>query len=320
MPIITANLPDAAVQALSRNPNIEYIEEDGRFQAIDQDIPWGVLEVKGSDLHPMGFTGAGINVGVIDTGIDYTHEDLNVIGGVTFIEGTSSYMDDNGHGTHVAGTIAALNNMYGVVGVSPQVNLYAIKVIDQFRNGNYSDLVAGIEWSITNQMDIVNMSLGGNTKSRTLEKAIDHAYKAGILLVAAAGNKGFDQKGTISYPAMYNSVIAVGALDQQNNRANFSSVGKELELMAPGVDILSTVPGGGYGYDSGTSMAAPHVAGVAALVLESNPDLSNVEIRNILNESATKLGESFYYGNGLVNAFEAVNSAQTTLMKKDLVK
>lgn len=315
MPLIVAKLSGAAAQALSNNPNIEYIEEDGMVQAIGQETPWGVIDVNGTDAHQFGVTGAGINIGVIDTGIDYSHEDLQVSGGVTFVEGTSNYMDDNGHGTHVAGTIAAVNNIAGVIGVSPQVNLYAIKVLDQYRNGNYSDVVAGIEWSISNHMDIVNMSIGGSTASRTLQKAIDHAYNSGILLIAAAGNSGYDKRGTILYPARYNSVIAVGAVDQQNNRATFSSVGKELELMAPGMNILSTIPGG-YGYDSGTSMAAPHVTGVAALVWEVNPELSNFQIRKVLNESATMLGDSFYYGNGLVNAFEAVNNVKPALTVK----
>lgn len=312
MPLIVAKLSDAAAQALSNNPNIEYIEEDGMVQAIGQETPWGILDVNGIDAQQLGVTGTGINVGVIDTGIDYNHEDLQVKGGVSFVEGTSSYMDDNGHGTHVAGTIAAVNNMSGVIGVSPQVNLYAIKAIDQYRNGSYSDVVSGIEWSISNHMDIINMSIGGSTASRTLQKAIDHAYNSGILLLAAAGNSGYDKRGTIQYPAKYNSVIAVGAVDQQNSRATFSSVGKELELMAPGMSILSTVPGG-YGYDSGTSMASSHVTGVAALVWEVNPELSNFQIRKILNESATVLGDTFYYGNGLVNAYKAVNNAKTAL-------
>ena len=151
-------------------------------------------------------------------------------------------------------------------------------------------------------MNIINMSLGGTAKSRTLEQAVDKAYEFGILLVAAAGNNGYDKKGTITYPASYDSVIAVGAVDQQNNRASFSSVGRQLELMAPGVGILSTVPNNGYASYNGTSMASPHVTGAVALVWEAKPSLTNIQLRNLLNDSATYLGDSFEYGNGLVNS------------------
>jgi subtilisin len=306
MPVVAAKLPDKAVLALGKNPKISYIEEDGKVAAIGQVTPWGVPHIKATDVQETGITGAGIKVGVIDTGIDYTHEDLEVSGGETFVTGSTDYIDDNGHGSHVAGTIAALNNTVGVLGSAPQASLYAIKVLDENGSGSYSDLVAGIEWAITNKMDIVNMSLGGSMGSRTLQKAVDNAYKSGILLVSSAGNGGYHRKGTITYPAAYDSVIAVGALDQENNRATFSSVGRELELMAPGVFVNSTVLGG-YANYSGTSMAAPHVSGGAALIWELKPDLTNIQLRDILNETATPLGESFEYGNGLIDALAAIN-------------
>lgn len=212
-------------------------------------------------------------------------------------------MDDNGHGTHVAGTIGALDNELGVIGVAPQADIYAIKALDQYGNGSYSDIISGIEWAIDNNIDIINMSIGGTTKSKTLETAVNNAYNAGILLVASAGNNGYDKKGTITYPAAYDSVIAVGAVDENNTRAYFSSVGRQLELMAPGVNVLSTVPNNSYASYSGTSMASPHIAGSAALLWEANPNLSNVEIRNLLNNSAIYLGDSFEYGNGLVKIY-----------------
>ena len=305
IPVIAAKLPAKAVEALSKNPNIAYIEQDTRAFATSQVEPWGIQHVKAPEAQALGYSGQGIKVGVIDTGIDYTHEDLNISGGITFVAGTTDYLDDNGHGTHVAGTIAAVNNELGVLGIAPQASIYGIKVLDSNGSGNYSDIVAGIEWAIDNNMNIINMSLGGTVKSRTLEQAVDTAYNAGILLVAAAGNNGYSKKGTITYPAAYDSVIAVGAVDQNNNRAYFSSVGKQLELMAPGVDILSTVPNG-YASYNGTSMASPHVAGVAALVWEAKPNLTNVQLRNLLNETATSIGDSFEYGNGLVDGFKAI--------------
>lgn len=306
MPLVAVKLSYQAAQALAKNPKIDFVEEDGEVQALGQTIPWGVPHVKATDVHINGITGAGIKVGIIDTGIDYTHEDLQVKGGTSFVPGTIDYLDDNGHGTHVAGTVAALNNTVGVLGVAPQANLYAIKVLDQYGVGTYSDVISGIEWAITNNMNIINLSLGGSTPSQTLQKAVEKAYYSGILVIAAAGNNGFDKKGNINYPAKYSSVIAVGAIDKQNSRANFSSVGRELELMAPGVDILSTVPKEYVSY-SGTSMAAAHVTGVAALLWEARPELTNVQIRNILNETAMSLGNPFLFGNGLVDAHKAIN-------------
>lgn len=311
MPVVAAKLPNKAVQALLSNPKISYVEEDGVVQAIGQIIPWGISHVKGTDVQQTGIYGSGVKVGVIDSGIDYTHEDLQVVGGVTFVQGTTDFIDDNGHGTHVAGTIAATNNSLGVLGIAPLSQLYGIKVLDQNGNGSYSDVAAGIEWAISNQMDIINMSLGGSSSSFTLQSVVDNAYNAGILIVGAAGNNGYDKKSTITYPAKYDSVIAVGAVDQQNIRAYFSSVGRELELMAPGVDIESTVLGG-YGYYNGTSMAAPNVSGIAALIWEANPELSNVKLRNTLNETAVSLGKSFYYGNGLIDALAAINYSETS--------
>ncbi|MFC4767622.1 S8 family peptidase [Effusibacillus consociatus] len=310
IPVASVEMTEAAAQSLAENPKIAYVEEDGKVQATDQVIPWGIPHVKATNVQQNGLTGSGIKVGILDTGIDYSHEDLKVSGGVTLVPGTTDYRDDNGHGTHVAGTIAALNNTVGALGVAPQVNLYAIKVLDQSGSGNYSDVVAGIEWAITNHMNILNMSLGGTSSSRTLKAAVDKAYNFEILLIASAGNNGYDPKGTITYPAAYDSVIAVGAVDPQNNRASFSSVGRQLELMAPGVGIESTVPGG-YAVYSGTSMAAPHVTGVAALVWQAKPSLTNLQLRNTLNHTAVPLGDSFSYGNGLVDALAAVNYSET---------
>lgn len=307
MPVVAVNLPEKAVQALSNNPKVVYIEEDGNVQATGQVTPWGIPHVDADEVQQTGVVGSGVKVGIIDTGIDYTHEDLIVSGGATFVQGTIDYMDDNGHGTHVAGTVAGVDNTIGVLGVAPKVELYAIKVLDQNGSGSYSDVVAGIEWAIRNNIDILNMSLGGSQGSKTLQSAIDNAYNEGMLLVAAAGNSGYDRKGTIGYPAKYDSVIAVGAVDQQNNRASFSSVGRELELMAPGVNIHSTVSGGGYDSYNGTSVATPHVSGVAALVWEAKPELSNIQLRNTLNNTAITLGDSFYYGNGLTDVLAAVN-------------
>ncbi|MFT9488440.1 S8 family serine peptidase [Tepidibacillus infernus] len=170
IPVVAAKLPDKAIEALSKNPNIDYIEKDAIAKASSQVIPWGIPHVKATNVQDLGNSGKGIKIGIIDTGIDDTHEDLKVNGGATFVEGTTDFKDDNGHGTHVAGTIAALDNEIGIIGVAPQAEIYAIKALDQSGSGNYSDIVAGIEWAITNKIDIVNMSLGEKLKAEHEEE------------------------------------------------------------------------------------------------------------------------------------------------------
>jgi subtilisin len=300
MPVLHVKLPEKAAEALKKNPNIAYVEKDEEVTAT-QTVPWGVNHINAPTVHSWGNTGNGVRVAILDTGIA-THEDLRISGGVSFISSESSYQDFNGHGTHVAGTVAAQNNSYGVLGVAPSVNLYAVKVLDRNGSGSLSAIAQGIEWSITNKMDIVNMSLGGSTGSTALRQAADNAYNRGILLIAAAGNTGTQG---ISYPARYSSVMAVGAVDSNNRRASFSTYGSELEIMAPGVNVLSTYTSNRYVSQNGTSMASPHVAGVAALVKSQYPWASNAQIRQRLKDTATPLGNSFYFGSGVVNGSRA---------------
>jgi subtilisin family serine protease len=251
-----------------------------------------------------------VKVAVLDTGIDVKHPDLRVAGGASFVKGSKSYSDDNGHGTHVAGIIAALDNEIGVVGVAPGAELYAVKVLNKQGSGFISWVVAGIEWSISNEMQVISMSLGSTSDSTTLHDVITLAYSRGIVLVAAAGNSG-PGENTVEYPAKYGEVIAVGATDADDNVASWSSRGSELELAAPGVSIYSTYKGGTYATLSGTSMACPHVTGTVALILQKNPCLTPNEVRGILRGSAENLGSEGWdstYRYGLVNAFEAVEN------------
>jgi len=227
-------------------------------------------------------------------------------------------MDDNGHGTHVAGIIAALDNEIGVVGVAPEAELYALKALDKTGSGYVSDVVAAIMWATDpnndgntdDRMDVINMSFGGAYNSWLLDAACLLAYyQDKLILVAAAGNSGNPPgKGdNVGYPAAYDSVIAVAATDQSDERARWSSTGLDVELAAPGVSIYSTYIGG-YDTLSGTSMASPHVAGVAALVIASGIS-DAMGVRTKLQETADDLGASgrdSLYGYGLVNAAEAV--------------
>lgn len=307
--IISAKLKQADIEALKQDPSVEYIEPDYKVQASAETLPWGIDRVKAPLVYPQT-QGAGVKVAVIDTGIA-SHEDLTIAGGYSAVAYTTSYADDDGHGTHVAGTIAAVDNELGVIGVAPKVALYAVKALDNTGSGYVSDIVEGINWAIDNKINIINMSLGSSSDSTPLHDACDIAYAKGILIVAAAGNSGTSNilSDNVQYPARYASVIAVAATDSNNARAYFSSTGPDVELCAPGYNITSTVPGG-YATYSGTSMASPHVAGVAALVYALNPTMTNVDIRNKLDATATDLGSAgkdTAFGFGIINALNATS-------------
>ncbi len=308
MDVVEVSLPEKAAEALKKNPNIAFVEENVEVMATAQTVPWGIPHIKADKAHAAGVTGSGVKVAILDTGIDANHADLNVRGGASFVAGEPNALQDgNGHGTHVAGTVAALNNSTGVLGVAYNADLYAVKVLSASGSGTLSGIAQGIEWSIANGMDVINMSLGGSSGSTALQQACNNAYNRGIVVIAAAGNSGSSgNRNTIGYPARYSSVIAVGAVDSNNNRASFSSVGNELEVMAPGANILSTTPGNNYASFNGTSMAAPHVAGAAALIKAKYPSMTNVQIRDRLRNTATNLGDPFFYGNGVINVESAL--------------
>jgi len=318
IPAIAASVPEVAIEALKKNPNITDVGLDNQVFAIEQILPWGIDRIDAEVVHASENKGAGVKVAIIDSGIDYTHPDLdaNYVGGYDFVNGDDYPMDDNGHGTHVAGIIAAEDNGFGVVGVSPEASLYALKVLDSNGSGYVSDVVMAIQWasdpngdgSANDRLDIINMSLGADRGNIFLEWACNLAYDDGLLLVAAAGNGG-----SVIYPAAYPSVIAVSATNSADELAYFSSTGSQVELAAPGVGIYSTYEGGGYATKSGTSMASPHVVGVAALVWEADSSLTNDNVRYQLQSTAEDLGLlSTEQGYGLVDADEAVPQLDDT--------
>lgn len=223
-------------------------------------IPWGVASEGGERLWNKG-KGKGVKVAVIDTGIARNHSDLKsrVKGGIRLARSRKL----NGHGTHVAGIIAASLNHWGVVGVAPEADLYDVRAFRSDGTANLSDIIKGIDWSIQNGMHLINMSFGMSESSEALSRVIKRARSHGITMVASAGNNG----GVVEYPARYSDVIGVGAVDQKGNLADFSSRGKGLNKKAPGVGILSTWTQNGFKTLDGTSMAAPHITGMFALKL-----------------------------------------------------
>lgn len=324
-------LPPQAVEILRRQKGVLRIDDDVVVEALAkparlvkptavptlapaQTVPWGIERVNAPEVWAT-MNADLIRVGIIDTGIDTKHPDLidNLKGGASTVWYTGSYNDDNGHGTHVAGIIGALNNTIGVVGVGPQIDLYAVKVLDRRGSGYLSDVIEGLDWAIANKMQVVNMSLGTSSDVLSFREAVKKVNAKGIVQVAAAGNNG----GAVNYPAAYPEVIAVSATDKTDKIASWSSRGPEVDLAAPGVNIYSTYKGSAYSTLSGTSMASPHVAGTAALVL-SQPercDLSGdgicdpAEVQQRLEATAKDLGvggKDILYGSGLVDAKKAV--------------
>ena len=291
---------------------------------IDADHVWAetwdqtTLPVTKADAN----TGQGIKVAIIDSGIDLDHPDLRVAGGYNAINFRKSYNDDFRHGTHVAGIVAALDNEIGVIGTAPNVELYAVKVLNRRGIGFASDIIDGLQWCIDKKIQVANMSIGSSGSSTSYHDAIIAASDAGITIVAAAGNYGLTD-GKIVWPARWPETIAVSATDDYDNLAYFpgwwgSSYGEEVDLAAPGALINSTWNDGYYHLGSGTSMATPHVTGVVALVLndpklkcdyDSSGACSPSEVLQRLSDTAEWLPglDVYQQGCGLVDAYAAVN-------------
>lgn len=315
IPAIAATVPVTALSGISRNPNVTIIEPDGLVRAIDAELDntWGVKRIGSGIVHDGGNRGEGVKVAIVDTGIDCSHPELapNCMGGIDIVNNDNDPYDDHGHGTHVAGTVAAKDDDSGVVGAAPNALLYGVKVLSASGSGWWSDVAAGIEWCVDNGIQVTNNSYGGSTGGSLLQSAFDNAYAAGIVHVAAAGNSGSGDD-TVGYPAKLGSVIAVAATDSNDNRASFSSTGPDVEIAAPGVSIRSTTVGGGYASWSGTSMASPHVAGTVALVIASGVD-GPANVRQRLVDTADDLGTAGrdeLYGWGLVDADEAASGGE----------
>lgn len=272
-------------------------------------------------------------IAVIDTGIDFAHGDLaegiwtnpdevpdngldddhngyvDDVQGWDFIDEDNWPQDSHGHGTHVSGIVAArTNNGLGIAGMAGQATIMPLGIFHPQGFGTYADLIEAIIYATDNGARVINMSLGAVSYSRGEEAAVNYAWEHGVLLVAAAGNNSND---AVHYPAAHDNVLAVSSVTASDTRSSFSSYGDFVDLAAPGSSIMSCYRGNGYGRMSGTSMASPHVAGLAALILSRNPTLTNGEVRQILESTADDLGEAGwdrYYGHGRINGRRALEA------------
>ena len=315
----------SAIEALRRDENVAFVEPNYMAWALgtpnDPDFSgqWAYTTAQFPTAWGVTQGSSDLIIAVVDTGIDLDHPDLDctvsngadkIVSGFNFVDDTNNPDDNYGHGTHVAGTIAACtNNGIGGAVSAPNVRLMPVKVLNSSGSGSYSDVADGIIYAADNGAKIINLSLGGSASSDVLEDAVAYASNKGVLVIAASGNANTG----IYYPAAYSQVMAVGATDSNDVRASFSNYGTGLDVVAPGDFIYSTVIGN-YGYSSGTSMAAPHVSGLAGLIWSAEPGLSNTEIRQIIRDTADDLGTTgydIYYGYGRINAWNALESYAT---------
>jgi subtilisin len=317
----SATMSVADAQALRADPRVAYVTPDRPVHLDQQTLPTGIDRIDGELSSTVSGNGAGsvnVDVAVIDTGIDLTHPDLNVAGGVNCSTGRS-FNDGNGHGSHVAGIIGARDNDLGVVGVAPGARLWAVRVLNPAGSGSFASVICGVDWVTANRdvIEVANMSLGGTgtepagpgcTTGDALHDAICRSVSAGVTYTVAAGNEADDAANHV--PAAYDEVITVSALadfdgkpgglgsatcraDEDDTLANFSNFGADVDLIAPGVCILSTYKRGGYATFSGTSMASPHAGGAAALYKSTHPSATPDQVKSALQAAGNLNWNSF---------------------------
>lgn len=271
-----------------------------------QMIPWAIKTFNVEKAWNKS-TGKDVIVAVIDTGCDLQHTDLkdNLLPGYNFIDNSNNPQDDNGHGSHVAGTIAAINNSLGVVGISPNTKILPVKSLNHQGTGSSSSVANGIKWAVDHGAGILTMSLGSPDPSRQIEQAIDYAIQHNVAIFCAAGNSG--NTTDIQYPAKFAETISIGAIDRNLNVCEFSCCGDTLDFVAPGADIISCMPNNSYGMMTGTSMAAPFAVGCAALYasihrhkkLKKNDYVDHFR-SNTVQLKGKHSGDKRYQGHGII--------------------
>ena len=310
----------AKVRAYSSHPLVAFAEPDSVVQALDTPndpyfaSQWGMVKIQAPGAWDVTTGSSSVRIAILDTGVDQDHPDLatKIVSNKNFT-GSATAADVHGHGTHVAGIAAAIaNNGIGVAGLGYSSSIMNVKVLGDDGFGYWSWVAGGIIWAADNGARVINMSLGGSSGSSTLESAVNYAWNKGVVVVAAAGNSGSTAP---EYPAYYANCMAVAATDQLDNLASWSSRGEWVDLAAPGNAIYSTLRNASYGYKTGTSMASPHVAGLAALVFTVVSDSSgngrlNDEVRARIEATCDDIGVSGI-GWGRINAYKAVAGGTT---------
>jgi subtilisin family serine protease len=289
-----ATIPSGRVDSVRSDKRVDYVERDGTMEATAQTLPWGIDRIDADQSSTLAGNGSGtvssVNAYVIDTGIDSYHGDLRVVRHVNFASGKNR--DCNGHGTHVAGTVAARDNSQDVVGVAPAAPLTGVKVLSCSGSGSTSGVIRGVDWVTANAVKpaVANMSLGGSP-SQALDDAVKRSAASGIPYSLAAGNSGVD--ACTSSPARAGTsggVITTAATNSGEAETSWSNYGPCVDIWAPGASILSTRRGGGTTAMSGTSMAAPHVGGAGALYLSRNPGTGPGDVESRLKADAVSTG------------------------------
>lgn len=322
--IIGITMSEKEAKKLLNNPAVKFIEPDYEVTSFEidafktranfsqkpssQKVSWGLSRIFNNSSFPFSVwdipSKSSMGVAIIDSGIDENHPNLpNISDGITTIDNTHWGYDGYGHGTHVAGIVAGLDNNIGNVGVAPGTEIYSIKVLDDNGKGSTSALIEGIDWAMTKDIPIINISLSMKSESVLLSNKCAEAYKNGHLLIVAAGNNGDEGDNTVLYPAALPSTVAVSSSDIRDQKACSSSSGSQIDLIAPGRFISSTTPFGNYETFSGTSMAAPHVSGAVALAWGKNPNLRHHQIKSLLGKTAEDINLApNYQGQGLLRA------------------
>ncbi|MEJ9227105.1 S8 family peptidase [Priestia aryabhattai] len=290
---------------------VKYVEPNYIFKASyvpnDSFYPfqYGPQKVQAPSAWDVTRSNSSIKIAIVDTGVQLNHPDLTskLLPGYNFVDGNTNPSDGNGHGTHVAGiAAAATNNVSGIAGMAPLSSILPLRALDNTGSGTLTNIANAIIYAADQGSQVINLSLGGSQGSVTLENAINYAWDKGSTILAAAGNEGTN---TLTYPAYYENAIAVASTDSNDQKSSFSNYGTWVEVAAPGSNILSTYIGSNYAYLSGTSMACPHVAGLAALLAAQGKN--NVEIREDIQSTADPiLGTGSYWTYGRINANRAV--------------
>ncbi len=309
---------DKVKAALAKNPNFSFVEENflGQGTAVPNDpsfaSQWHHSKIMSPSAWDLGTGSTAIPIAIIDSGVDPDHPDLmgKLLPGYNFVSGNTDTHDVLGHGTAVAGSAGALsNNSVGVAGVAWNNPIMPLVVLNSSNSASYSNIASAITYAVNNGAKVINISIAGSSSSYTLQNAVNYAWDNGVLVFASAANNNTSAR---FYPAACTNAVAVAATDSADRKASFSNYGDWINLTAPGVSILTTSNGGGYGYWSGTSFSSPVTAGLAALIWSANPQLSHQQIVEILQSTTDDLGATGFdntFGHGRINAYNAMMDA-----------